>query len=363
MCFKEFKLSDEDREIVSNIVKKATEGRKVTRALILKLKDKNYTNIEAADIAEVTPRTVINVLNYYESAGLNSALNDDPRPGQPVKFDDRIKAKVVATVCSNPPEGFDRWTLDLLKEEVEKKNIVNEISRDTIRLILREHDLKPWQYQMWCVPDLTDEYISRMEDILNLYELDYNGKEPVICLDEKPVALFGDKRELIPFSSGKPTRVDYEYSRNGSANVFCAVEPLKGTYYNKVTEKKKKDDFAEFLKEIYDNYKHAKRIHLVMDNYSTHFENSLIQKYGENEGSKIWKKFEIHYTPVHASWLNQAEISIGMYSRQCLGKTRINDIEFLRKKTASWNRIINEKQTQIKWSFTSSDAKEKFKYV
>lgn len=362
MCFSDFKLTDKDREIASSIVKKATEGRRVTRALVLKLKDKNYTNIEAADIAEVTPRTVINILHYYESGGLESALNDDPRPGQPTKFDDRIKAYVVAIVCSDPPEGFDRWTLDLLKEEVEKQKVVEGISRDTIRLILREHDLKPWQYQMWCVPELTEEYIKRMEDILELYEKDYNGKEPVVCLDEKPVALFGDKRESIPFSEGRPTRVDYEYSRNGSINVFCAVEPLKGAYLNKVTERKTKDDFAEFLKEIYEKYKYSSKVHLVMDNYRTHFESALTQRFGDEEGRKIWSKFEAHYTPTHASWLNQAEIAIGMYSRQCLGKTRIDNIELLKKKTKSWNRVINEKRTLIEWKFTKEKAREKFGY-
>lgn len=360
MCFDDFKLTDKDREIASSIVKKATEGRKVTRALVLKLKDKNYTNIETADIAEVTPRTVINILHYYNNRGLESALNDDPRPGRPAKFDDRIKSKIVAIVCSEPPNGFDRWTLDLLKEKVEKEKITNKISRDSIRIILREHDLKPWQYKMWCVAELTDKYIDRMEKILDLYEKDYNGKEPVICIDEKPVALFGNKREMIPFSEGKANRIDYEYSRNGSVNVFCAVEPLRGVYFNEVTQHKKKGDFANFLKLIYDNYKYSIKINLVMDNYGTHFEKALIERFGEKEGTKIWNKFELFYTPTHASWLNQAEISIGMYSRQCLGNTRTDNMKDLQKKTKAWNRVANEKCVTIKWKFTKKDAKEKF---
>lgn len=362
MCFSNFKLTNRDRDTVSSIVKKATEGKRVTRSLVLKLKDKNYSNIEAADIAEITPRTVINILHYYTHGGLESALNDDPRPGQPVKFDDRVKTQVVAIVCSTPPEGFDRWTLDLLKDKVEKDRIVEEISRDSIRLILREHDLKPWQYQMWCVPKLTEEYVERMENILDLYEKEYNGKEPVVCLDEKPVALFGDKREMIPFSKGKSNRIDYEYSRNGSVNVFCAVEPLKGKHFNEVTKYKKKEDFADFLKMIYDEYKYSRKIHLVMDNYSTHFRSSLTKRFGEKEGNKIWDKFETYYTPPHASWLNQGEIAIGMYSRQCLGNTRVDDIKILKKKTRAWNRIANEKSLTIKWKFTTTDAQEKFGY-
>lgn len=290
-------LTNKDLARVTEIIKSGGTGRLISRAISLKMKHQNYTNMEIADLVNLTPRTVINICNYYRESGLDAALNDDPRPGQPLKFDDRVKAQIVALVCSNPPEGFDRWTLDLLKEKTEDKKIVDNISTETIRLILREHDLKPWQYQMWCVPELTDKYIERMEKILDLYEKEYNEKEPVICVDEKPVALFGDKRETIPFSEGKPTRIDYEYSRNGSANVFCAVEPLKGFYFNKVTAHKKKEDFADFLKSIYERYKHSNKIHLVMDNYCTHFENSLLERFGDKEGSKIWNKFEVYYTP------------------------------------------------------------------
>ncbi len=108
MCNKEFKLKDSDRERIAQIIKKGGEGRIISRAIVLKMKDKNYTNIEAAEMAEVTPRTVINICQYYLNAGLNSALEDDPRPGLVPKFDDRVKTQIVALVCSNPPEGFDR---------------------------------------------------------------------------------------------------------------------------------------------------------------------------------------------------------------------------------------------------------------
>lgn len=352
-------LSEEDLQKVSKIIKSGDSGRSVSRAIVLKMKHKGFTNIEAAEIAEVTPRTVINICTYFVNAGIESALNDDPRPGRPVEIDDRIKSKIVATVCSDPPEGFDRWTLELLKERAENK-IIDTISNESLRLILHEHDFKPWRYKMWCVPDLDEKYIKRMNAILDLYAKPYNSKEPVVCVDEKPVALFGDKRKAIPFSKGKPNRKDYEYSRNGSANVFCGVEPLKGRYFNKVTEYKKKPDFAEFLKDIYDTYKNCSKINLVLNNYATHFESCILEQYGETEGKKIWDKFNFYYTPTHASWLNQAEIAIGMYSRQCLGNTRIDSTEFLEKKTKSWNRIANEKNITIKWKFNKKDAQEKF---
>ena len=323
-----FQLNLEDCSKISKIIKHGGQGRHISRAIVLKMKDKGYTNIEAAEMAEVTPRTVINICNYYEQGGLDAALNDDPRPGQPPKFDARIKSKIVAMVCSDPPQGFDRWTLDLLKEQVEDRKIVDKISGESLRLILREHDLKPWQYKMWCVPDLSLKYIERMERILNLYEKPYSGKNPVICLDEKPVTLLGDKRDKLPFSEGKPNRVDYEYSRNGSVNVFCAVEPLKGVYFNQVTEFKKKPDFARFLNLIYERYKYSEKIYLVMDNYSTHFKSALLEKFEENTAEKIWRKFEIYYTPVHASWLNQAEIAIGIDNHKNLATFDLKKIPF-----------------------------------
>jgi hypothetical protein len=326
------------------------------------MRHKGCSVIEVADFLELTPRTVINICSTYRDHGVERALLDDPRPGRPVEFDDRIKCKIVATVCSDPPEGFDRWTLDLIKERVEKDGIVESIGRETIRVILREHDLKPWQQEMWCVPELDDEFIERMEDVLDIYEMPYDPQKPVVCVDEKPVVLHGEKKEPIPMQQGQAKRVDYEYVRNGSANVFAAVEPLTGTYINRVTKRRTADEFAKFLDSVERKFSDADKIILIMDNLSTHKEKSLTKYYGEEEGRKLWDRFEVHYTPKHGSWLNQAEIAIGMYQRQCLGGTRVPDINLLRKKTNAWNRIINRKKVTINWKFTKLDAREKFSY-
>lgn len=128
---------------------------------------------EVADFLEITPRTVFNIQKNYEEGGLDKALHDDPRA--PRHFDDRIKSQIVAIVCSEPPDAFDRWTLELIKEEAIKSKVVHDISRETIRVILKEHDVKPWQQKSWCVPDLDDEFIERMEDVLSLYEKDYSS--------------------------------------------------------------------------------------------------------------------------------------------------------------------------------------------
>jgi transposase len=356
-------LSPSDKQKILEIIKKGThDARTIYRANALNLRSKGLTYAEVADFLEITPRTVFNIECYYEQGGLEKALNDDPRPGAPILFDDKVKSHVVAIVCSNPPDAFDRWTLDLIQEKIVKDGIVDSISRETIRVILQEHDLKPWRQSSWCVPDLDEEYIERMEDVLKIYEKEHDPKAPVVCLDEKPIQLLDDVRPPSGVMPGEIRKVDFEYKRNGTANVFCAVVPLTGEYINRVTERRTGADFAKFMASIERKFSGVRKIILVMDNLRTHSLKSLTEFYGEREGERIWNRFEVHFTPKHGSWLNQAEIAINMYSRQCLGKSRIPDIETLRKKTKSWNEIANRRKVTIKWNFTRKDAREKFHY-
>ena len=215
---------------------------------------------------------------------------------------------------------------------------------------------------MWCIAELSPEFIERMEDVLDLYAKPYNPKETVVCLDEKPVQLVKDARESISGKPGKIKKRDYEYIRAGTANVFCAVEPKGGRHFTYVTKNRKGKEFAKILRRIASHYSHADKVHLVMDNLNTHSQKSLTDFYGEEKGNEIWERFDIHFTPKHASWLDQAEIEIGIYSRQCLGKSRIGHIDELRKKTNSWNKEVNKKKLKINWQFTTTKAREKFKY-
>ena len=183
--------------------------------------------MEIADLLDITPRTVINICNYYENSGLVSALKDAPRPGQPIIFDDRIKSKIIALVCSDPPEAFDRWTLELIQGKILEDGIAPSISKEKIRIILQEHDLKPWQYDMWCIPELNEDYIKRMEEILDIYEAPLSDNYPIVCVDEKSVQKLDNKREEIPVKEGSSRKIDHEYVRKGVANIFVAVEPKK----------------------------------------------------------------------------------------------------------------------------------------
>ncbi len=357
-----FSLTSNDQLRIRVLIKTGTSAREINRAHCLNMREKGRTVIEIGESLELTPRTVIDICSVYQERGLDAALEDEPRSGRPQEIDARVTSHLVATVCSDPPEGFDRWTLELLKERMIQDKVVESISVGSIWLILKEHDLKPWQQKMWCVPHLNEEYIERMEKVLDVYELPLNSEVPVVCVDEKPVVLHADARASTPMADGQPKRVDYEYRRNGTANVFCGVEPKAGVYFNKVTPTRSGAEFALFLADIAAHYSDAQKIILVMDNLSTHKEKSLTDFFGEASGKKLWSRFCVVHTPKHASWLNQAEIAIGMYQRQCIGGTRIPDLQDLTKKTAFWNRAVNSKKAVIAWQFTKLDAREKLDY-
>lgn len=258
------------------------------------MRSKGLTLAEVADFLEISVRTVCNIEDNYAQGGLDKALHDDPRPGAPVQFDDRVKSHVVATVCSEPPEGFDRWTLELIRERIVKREVVESISTETIRLILQEHDLKPWRQQSWCLPTLDEHFIERMEDILALYERPADPRIPLLCLDEKPIQLLEDVRPPSGILPGQCKRVDYEYKRNGTCNVFCAVEPQRGKYFTAVTSKRTAKDFARFLAALARRYPSSQRILLVMDNLNTHRLESLIGYFGEEKAKELWDRFEVH---------------------------------------------------------------------
>src|SRR5665213_4338703 len=202
---------------------------------------------------------------------------------------------------------------------------------------------------MWCVAKLDQEYIACMEDLLKIYEKTLSEHQPVICVDEKPVVLHADTRPSVPVRPGRVGRRDYEYKRCGTANVFCAVEPKAGRHFTKPTPTRKSPEFADFLLEIAASYPQADTIHLVLDNLSTHTRKAVVDRYGEKDGDWLWRRFTVHHTPKHGSWLNQAEIEVSLFSRQCLGKRRVGDIVNLRRQAKAWNRRANSDHSTIRW--------------
>jgi hypothetical protein len=195
---------------------------------------------------------------------------------------------------------------------------------------------------MWCVAALDDEYIARMEDILALYEKPIDPREPVVCLDEKPVQLLANVRRSSIREDG--------------------VEPRAGRHFVEATPKRTKRHFARMLKRLQGAYSAADVIHLVVDNLNTHREASLLETFGAEQGATLWNRFHVHYTPKHASWLNQAEIAISMLARECLGRRRLGSLRELRSQTRAWRRDADRDRRVIDWRFTRRKARAKFKY-
>jgi hypothetical protein len=216
---------------------------------------------------------------------------------------------------------------------------------------------------MWCVAELNEEYLAKMEEVLETYEQPCHPQEPVVCLDEKPITLHADVRPASPAMPGREARRDNEYERCGTANVFCAVEPKAGRHFTFPTPNRSASEFAQVVCRLADQYPEAETIHLVLDNLNIHCRKSLTDRYGEERGGEIWDRFTVHYTPTHGSWLNQAEIEIGLFSRQCLGQRRIPDLKTLRQEARAWNRRMNRARTQINWQFDRKAARRKFRYT
>lgn len=213
--------------------------------------------------------------------------------------------------------------------------------------------------KMWCVPTVNSEYIEKMEHVLDLYAKPYNPDEPVVGVDEKTLQLLDHLHSLVPMSRTHGTRVDYQYKRNGSVNIFVGVEPKGGRRRLVVTPKKERVDFLAFLFELDLQYPEAKKIHLILDNLSSHCETGI------REAERMYpflKRFEFHYTPKHASWLNVAELEIGVLERQCLKDMRFSTIPILEHAVDAWQRDRNKRGIKIKWKFTTGDARKAFKY-
>ena len=212
---------------------------------------------------------------------------------------------------------------------------------------------------MWCVGQLTQEYRERMYDLLDLYARPFRSNEPVICLDEKSKQVLKDSRAPLPMKPGWPVRQDYEYVRAGTCNLFVAVEPKGGRRTVSITDHRTKPDFVAFvyylLKHVYAT---ARRIHLVMDNLNTHFRKCFEEVLGVKVANALLRRVVFHYTPKHASWLNMAEIEIGILDRQCLDR-RLPNRDAIATEVNAWQSRRNAEQRTIEWRFTRQDADQK----
>jgi hypothetical protein len=198
-----------------------------------------------------------------------------------------------------------------------------------------------------------------MEDILELYRQPYDPRYPVVCMDEACKQLIGETRVPLPMAEGQPVRYDYEYVRLGVCNQFLFVEPLRGWRTVFVRERRTMIDWAFCIREVLDvHYPQAIQVRLVLDNLNTHTGASLYEAFSPAEARRLLERLEFHYTPKHGSWLNMAEIEIGVMNRQCLDR-RIDNRQIVSSEVAAWQEQRNQDEAKVHWTFTVSDARVK----
>jgi len=353
-------LTSDEREQLQNLVKGGKGAvRKIKRAQILLAADAKSTDEAIAVNVGVGTSTVYRTKQRFVEEGLEQALSESPRPGAPRKLDAGEEGLLIAVACSKPPAGRAKWTMRLLADEIVRLTAHDSLSDETIRRRLAEMPLKPWQEKMWCIPEINGEYVARMEDVLQLYAEPPDPRRPVVCFDETPRQLIGEERVPLPAEPGKPRRVDYEYVRNGTANVFMFIDANRPWRRAKVTDQRTCIDFAECMRDLVDvHYPEAERIRVVLDNLSAHSAGALYQAFAPDEALRILSRLEFHFTPKHASWLNMVEIEIGVMVRQCLDR-RIPDKETLIAEVARWERRRNAEGAKINWLFTVDRARQK----
>jgi hypothetical protein len=200
-----------------------------------------------------------------------------------------------------------------------------------------------------------------MEDVLEVYQRPYDPQRPVLCLDETSKQLIGEVAAPVPTAPGQVAHYDYEYVRRGVANLFMVFEPLAGQRDVEVTERRTKKDYAQCLRKLADQkYPQAQKIVLVQDNLNTHSPASLYEAFAPAEAQRLAARFEFHYTPKHGSWLDMAEIELGILGRQCLAQ-RIDNVEALRREVKAWETARDAAATKVNWQFTTTDARIKLR--
>ena len=216
--------------------------------------------------------------------------------------------------------------------------------------------------QYWAIPpEHNAAFVAAMEDVLAVYQRPLDPAYPVICMDETSKQLIGETRTVLPVAPGQPRREDYEYERQGVANLFLFCEPLTGWREVQVSERRTRTDWAGAMRDLSDRlYLASRRITVVLDNLNTHGPASFYEAFAPEEARRLAERFEFHYTPKHGSWLNVAEIELSVLSRQCLDR-RIGGLEELRSEIKAWQQKRNQASKAVDWQFTTAEARIKLK--
>ena len=377
-------LTEAEVQKLKNLTHKGAgeSARTIMHAHILLLSNdglgpKKRSNREISELFDVSPNTVNQVRSVFANQGLDAALRRKTRltPPHISKITGDFEAKVIAAALGPAPEGRAKWTLRLLAEYVEERQYIVSLSYVSIGDMLNTNQVKPHLSKYWCTPKEHDaEFVMCMEDVLDIYQREYDPRFPVICMDEKPVQLLDEICERVaakPLETdpdtglpkpGKIERIDSEYVRCGTASIFMFTEPLGGWRHTVAMKSRKKADFALLMRRVSEEfYPNAEQIILIADNLNTHNAVSFYEAFPPEVARALTRKFEFHYTPKHGSWLNIAEAELSSLARECLGNHRIKSTDELNERLKAWESDRNVKQKGVNWQFTTDDARIKLK--
>ncbi|MCS7459210.1 IS630 family transposase [Paenibacillus doosanensis] len=360
-------LSQAEREQLEQLINKGkVAGYKIKHAHMLLKADEgehgpSWPDTRIAEAYNANESTVRNLRKRLVEKGFDAALEREKQTNRRTKLDGVTEAKLIAIACSQPPEGYSKWSVRLLANRLVELEIVDAISNMTVQRVMKKNKLKPWLKKQWCIPEASGEFVARMEDVLDVYQRPHDPKRPLICLDETNRQLTLETRPSIAAKPNQPKRIDYEYKRNGVVNLFMMFTPLEAKRHVHVSDQRARVDFAACVKELVDvHYPKADRIVLVMDNLNTHSVGSLYEAFKPTEAKRLADKLEIHHTPKHGSWLNMAEIEIGVLSRQALSSYVATKEEMIAR-VAAWQADRNAEGSTVNWQFTTQDARVKLK--
>jgi hypothetical protein len=363
------RLSAEEREQLQTLIRKGkSPAKRLLKARILLKADvseagEGWSDSKIIEALETSSSMIYRVRRQLVEEGFEAVLSRK-QPSRPAVLPIGEKeAKLIALACSKPPKGYARWSLRLLENKVVELNIVARASDSTIGRVLKKHSQALSPGAVGHSAQGQQRVRGAMEDILAVYTRPRDPDRPLVCLDESSKQLIAETHVPVPMKPGRPARHDYEYERNGTANLFMLFAPLEGWRHVKVTDRHAAVDYAHVLKELaHTHFADAKTIVLVQDNLNIHSKALLYEAFPAAEARRLVERFEWHYTPKHGSWLDLAESELGVLSSQCLDR-RIPDKQTLTDEIAAWESDRNARHTTANWHFTTPDARIKLKHL
>jgi transposase len=357
-------LNLEEQALLNTLITSGTQRvRKMAHARILLKAQEDWTDQQIQEALDVSIPTIQRVRQRFVEQSFEAALCPRPtRRKYQRLLDGSQEAHLIALVCGAPPSGYKRWSLRLLARKMVQLEYADEVSHETVRQVLADNELKPWlRKEWWIPPKYNTQFVYHMEDVLDVYQRPTDPKHPLVCFDETPVQLVSETRKALPMIIGQPERYDYEYHREGTANLFMFFAPLQNWRHIQATEHRTKTDWAMCMHDLVNVYfPEAERCVIVEDQLNTHAPSSLYEVFEPMEAKRILDRLEFHFTPKHGSWLNMAEIELSVLSRQCLDRYIPNRTTLL-KEVGAWETERNSMGATVDWRFTTADARIKLK--